>query len=32
MDHPFSEEEIKIALADVPLDHTLGPNGFNGMF
>jgi hypothetical protein len=32
MDHPFSEEEIKIALADVPLDHAPGPDGFNDMF
>jgi hypothetical protein len=32
MDHPFSEEEIKLALSDMPLDHAPGPDGFNGLF
>jgi hypothetical protein len=32
MDHPFSEEEIKLALSNMPLDHAPGPDGFNGLF
>lgn len=32
MDDPFSEEEIKAALADMPSDHAPGPDGFNGAY
>lgn len=28
----FTDEEIKSALADMPSDHTPGPDGFNGHF
>jgi hypothetical protein len=32
MDHPFSEEEIDLALKEMPPDHAPGPDGFNGFF
>lgn len=32
MDNPFSKEEIKAALKDMPSDHAPGPDGFNGAF
>lgn len=32
MDDPFSEDEIKTALTDMPSDHALGPDGFNGAY
>lgn len=32
MDDPFTMEEITSVLKDIPLDHALGPDGFNGMF
>jgi hypothetical protein len=32
LDNPFSPEEIKDALSDMPSDHAPGPDGFNGMF
>jgi hypothetical protein len=32
MDHPFSEEEIKAVLSDMPSDHALDPDGFNSLF
>jgi hypothetical protein len=32
MDAPFSKEEIDLALKEMPPDHALGPDGFNGFF
>jgi hypothetical protein len=32
LDNPFSYEEIKLALNDMPIDHALGLDGFNGLF
>lgn len=32
MDDPFSDEEILLAVKAMPLDHALGPDGFNGLF
>jgi hypothetical protein len=29
---PFTMEEILALLTDMPSDHTLGPDGFNGAF
>lgn len=29
MDEPFTDEEIKLALKDMPLDHAPGPDGFS---
>jgi hypothetical protein len=31
LDNPFSPEEIKDAMTDMPSDHVPGPDGFNGM-
>jgi hypothetical protein len=31
-DNPFSIDKIDLALKEMPLDHALGPNGFNGLF
>lgn len=32
LDEPFSMEEIMAILKDMPTDHALGPDGFNGAF
>jgi hypothetical protein len=32
MDGPFTMEEIIAVLKDMPSDHALGPDGFNGAF
>lgn len=32
LDSPFSSEEIKVALTDMPFNHALGPDGFNELF
>jgi hypothetical protein len=32
LDTPFTTDEIKTALEDVPIDHAPRPAGFNGMF
>jgi hypothetical protein len=32
LDGPFSMEETNAVLKDMPLDHALGPDGFNGAF
>jgi hypothetical protein len=32
LDDPFSQEEIISVLKDMPSDHALGPDGFNGAF
>jgi hypothetical protein len=32
IDSPFSDEEVNIALKEMPYDHTPGPDGFNGCF
>jgi hypothetical protein len=32
LDDPFSMEEILVVLKEIPFDHVLRPNGFNGAF
>jgi hypothetical protein len=32
IDSPFSDEEVNIALKEMPYDHAPGPDGFNGCF
>jgi len=32
LDAPFTEQEIKLAISDLPLEKAPGPNGFTGAF
>jgi hypothetical protein len=32
LDVPFSEEEVKAAINDLPVEKALGPDGFTGVF